>query len=676
MKSKIFKTGTEATTALVCASCIFATAPAFATGAAVLLGAAKLYDYYNANKARFGKNSATLQKAVEKALAENRQGFAQRYRENSDIEEELTRIENNFREKLQLCEFEIPHIADAVKNPDGFAATMAGKVLAGLAGVDEEFSEQQNQALPYLFIQSSLESGFKAAVLDPDNFKDIAPEILTDMASTLANIHLVIHEIGQDVKAIRDELERIGVLKSSDLTPEQEFQTLVDQFQLPLNELLGLIAGVLDQHVAPQNFGQMLDVAKAALEKVKTDYQRLSRLSNDVPEIGPFLDKARAALENHQAIDLKQAQTELRAARREYDARTEKRFNEEKENSAQMIVLEAQMAQAQSNVDEAAALYDEAIEKVAHNLPLRRYYLFEKADMLYQFGQYASDPKWLKNSIDGWEVLLNVLPHDDDPDYWARVQVNLGVTLQEFGRRFPDNAILYESISAFRSALTEQRQDKAPQDWAGTLNNLGNSLYVLAERSSDDKLLREAIVAYRAALTKWTQDKVPLQWAMAQNNLGAALQMLGGRLLDKSMLHEAIDAYRLVLTEWTQDKVSLQWAGTQNNIGNVFRTLGAISSNNDLLQEAIKAFCAALTEQTRDKVPLDWAATQYNLGSAYGVLARMSNDEALAEKSIGAFKLALEERREDNALYQHQQTKENLAISERLLADIRAGKAQ
>lgn len=723
----------------------------FAVGAGAATSLGKFSDHINSNQSKFGLDSKKTRDKIRKAvLAAYNQQYA-----NSDKELKLhvEVADKALAEALGDCALSRDELVQAantvrvekdqhgnVKAEAEFEVIAVDMVMEKLGkAAPNHFAPSKKGSEAYAYAQHVVHWSITEVIRNADYFRQIEAKLEITQAGGLAEIAYEIKRQGEvldgvdkkvdelkdgqeEIKAlIRQTMAEKHIMPPEELRSPDFFVKLSNAHDAPLNELLGLVSDVLKKDVNPQNFGQMLDLAKKALVVVKTEFQNISHLSNEVPEIKPFLDNARAALENDSAIDLDEAKLELRAARREYDARVEKRHNEEKQNSAEMIVLEAQMAQAQSNIDEAAGLYDQAIAKVAHHLELRQTYLWDKASMLYEAGILSAEPDWLKGSIKARQDLLKISDRQYNANYWAKVQNNLGNALQglglrqsddgllkeaigayrealqeytrervplewatlqnnlgaalrELGSRQSDDGLLREAIVAFRAALQERTRKRVPLDWAMTQNNLGNALRQLGLLKSDDELLREGIDAYRAALQEWPRERVPLDWAKTQNNLGSALLELGLRQSDDGLLKEAIDAYRVALQERTRERVPLDWAMTQNNLGAALASLSTRQSDDGLLRESIDAFRTALQERTRERVPLDWANTQHNLGNVLGDLAELTEDEDLFLQAIQVYELALEERREDNAPHYHQQTKDNLAITKRQLAAFRAKK--
>lgn len=684
-------------TNVICASYVFAVAPAAAVAPNVIIGIAKLYDYCNSNDA-FGKEGKLFRDSVLAALKEKRGEFEQKFRKHNDIEnivEYLKSHEELFRTRISACEFEIPNIIDAIKAGKDCAAILSDAIMDGLAELGADYrpssSREQGDPIPYQFIRASLISGFETAIKSPENYRSIEAQVQMDMLHMLAvnldkldglvgslkGLGATLRKIEHGVEALvagqlqqqndaakKDEtldlILQAALCKVGDMPVEETLKQLNKTHELDLASLPVLIDGVLKNGATPKNFAQMLSMAVEALEKVKHDNQKIWRLENEISEIKHSLGAARTALENPDFLDLAKAQASLRAARKEYDARTKRRRQQELENSAELIVLDAQMAIAQSNIDEAAALYDEAIEKVAHNKDLKSDYLFDLSSLLFETGMLSSSPKWLEMSIDRRKILAEMHQDDDDLEPWACSQNNLGNALFALGTREGELRRLEEAVAAYRLALEVYTREEFPLDWATTQNNLGNTLSELGARAGNAERIEEATLSYGLALEIRTRDELPHEWAASQNNLGNALSLLGSCAGDIGRLEEAVVAYRLALEVRIREELPFDWAETQNNLGTVLRIMGSKKDDPGYFEEAITAYRYALEVRIREEIPYQWAITQNNLAIALSEFGSCVGDVSRLEEAVTVFRRSLEVRTRDEMPYQWAITQCNL----------------
>ncbi len=190
-------------------------------------------------------------------------------------------------------------------------------------------------------------------------------------------------------------------------------------------------------------------------------------------------------------------------------------------------------------------------------------------------GSRGLRPDGLTNSSAAFREALNYFSQDQDAEYWAQTQNNLGAALSEEAIRTagPEGAdLLAEAVTAYRAALIVRTKDDRPWEWAMTQNNLGNALALQGTRTTGPAgadLLAEAVAAFRDALTVRTKGGYPVEWATTQNNLGAALRNQGTRTAGPEgaeLLAEAVTAYRAALTVHTKDDYPVSWAMTQENL--------------------------------------------------------------------------------------------------------------
>jgi Tetratricopeptide repeat len=328
------------------------------------------------------------------------------------------------------------------------------------------------------------------------------------------------------------------------------------------------------------------------------------------------------------AGDLDGAEQVLREARRL--ARTAREGAQLRE--AEVIGLEANIANLRSDFLAAAKLYAEAAETAPESSPDARWdYRTSQANMLYERGLAFGDPQALRDAVRLYrEVVLPLTPRTTASAGWAATKNNLGNALSVLGEGGDDQA-LQEAIFAYRAALEVRTRSTAPTDWAQTQDNLATALAVLGERG-DHQALQDAITAYREVLEIYTREAAPAQWAMTQNNLGTALQTLGEGGDDQA-LRDGIAAYRAALEVRTRATAPADWAATQYNLGFALGVLGE-GGDQQALRDAVAAYRAALETYTPATDPTEWAQTQNNLGNVLSVLGERGDHQALQDAIV------------------------------------------
>ena len=222
---------------------------------------------------------------------------------------------------------------------------------------------------------------------------------------------------------------------------------------------------------------------------------------------------------------------------------------------------------------------------------------------------------------------LALVARETQPEQWAWLQVDLGVSLVEnpLGNR-ADN--LEEAIRNYSQALTVYTSQAYPAEWAYIMNSLGNAYCdrIKGERADN---LEKAIRYYTQALTVRTRQAFPQMWASTMNNLATAYSdRIRGAKADN--LEQAIRYYTQALTVYTRQAFLEKWAMTINNLAAAYskRIRGARADN---LEEAISYYTQALTVYTPQAFPADWAMTINNLAEAYQNRIRGTRADNLEE---------------------------------------------
>ncbi|NEO88890.1 MAG: tetratricopeptide repeat protein [Moorea sp. SIO3G5] len=167
------------------------------------------------------------------------------------------------------------------------------------------------------------------------------------------------------------------------------------------------------------------------------------------------------------------------------------------------------------------------------------------------------------------------------------------------------------AIAGYETMLTVISRESNPETWAAIQNNLGISY---SDRINGDKAdnVEKAIEAYQLALSVYTKSDFPEDWASTHYNLGIAYSdRINGDKADN--IEKAIEAYQLALSVYTKSDFPEDWANTHYNLGNAYskRILGNSAEN---LENAIASYQNASEFYTREAFPEDWADVQRNIG--------------------------------------------------------------
>jgi tetratricopeptide (TPR) repeat protein len=348
-------------------------------------------------------------------------------------------------------------------------------------------------------------------------------------------------------------------------------------------------------------------------------------------------------------------------------------FRSAAELAAEMAMVAA-LQPNQPSYHKAAKCYAQAADMITPvDILAALQYREQRADILCRLGDEFGNKKALSESSAAYREVIAATDRAKYPEFWARLQNNLGNALRICGERESDTEHLKKAVVAYRTALKERARKCAPMAWAETQNNLGSAYRRLGERESGTKRFKKAVKACNDALEERTHDRDLLAWAETQINLGNALRVLGERESGTEYLEEAVKTLRTALEKCIRKRMPLTWATTQDNLGNALVRLGKRKSGTKYFEEAVAACRAALKERTRKRVPLDWANTQHYLGNALLALGERKSGTKNLKKAVTAFHAALEERTRSRAPLYWAGTKDNLGTALRILGERESG---
>ncbi len=424
-----------------------------------------------------------------------------------------------------------PSIADLVGtwrlNPE---AIVSG-ILERFEPLSEAFSSNHvaRQAITGVIVEAVI--SFKD---DPDLYRKLEPSIARQMLGDMGWVRTKLTGIEAEQRRQGLQIDKTTALVEQ-LAAQMGLlgrgQVLDDATR---SDLLALLSDIIGQGITFDQLAPALATAKANLEKLRGELEQLRSLANEVPEIGPHLAAARAALDNRHQIDLGAAQDAIRKAKMDYREAVSARRQAEAINMARLSEAEASIALARSDFLEAARLFADAAEELPEaEKHLAAEQRFKQAGALLNHGERFGGLTSLQQAIDAYRVALTVYTEKDMPAKWAETQNCLGNSFSILGNREGGEGgreSLQHSLDAYRAALTVYVEKDMHAQWAKTQNNLGNSLSVLGEFEGGEakrQSLKQAVDAYRDALTVYTEKDMPAKWAMTHANLGNALQNLG-----------------------------------------------------------------------------------------------------------------------------------------------------
>ena len=185
-------------------------------------------------------------------------------------------------------------------------------------------------------------------------------------------------------------------------------------------------------------------------------------------------------------------------------------------------------------------------------------------------------------AIAAYKNALQVYTKAEDPQFWGRINNDLGIAHLEFAH-FSANPgeQIQKAIAAFIDALRVCSRAEQPQNWAATKNNLGLAYLALARFSANPgELIQEAIAEIIDALGVYTKEEQPQEWAAFNKHLGVAYYKSARFSANPGeQIQEAIAVFNEALGVYTKAEQPKEWAGTKNNLGNAYHELSRFSAN-------------------------------------------------------------------------------------------------
>jgi tetratricopeptide (TPR) repeat protein len=413
---------------------------------------------------------------------------------------------------------------------------------------------------------------------------------------------------------------------------KKEIKRLSAQLRLSENQMREALRILGATEVSSQDYGRKLIEVANGLKSLKP-----IKATNETPAIAMLQAEAERAIE---ATELVRADELLG----QIDAEQKKLVEKQVAGRVETLARRADIALTQLRYREAAQYFSEAAAMLGASeaQQAKRVELLEReADTLFRQGTEFGDNEALRLAIGRRLTLIALRPRSLDPEFWARMQYELGRTLWRLGERENGTARLEEAAAAHRAALEVRTRERSAREWAWSRNELGNVLRVLGTRQGKAEWFEQAVVAYREALEVRTRSASPGDWAMGQNNLGAALRGLGGITGETTKLEEAIEAYGAALQVWTPSNSPRNWAMAQGNLGNALMQLGERRADLALLEKAVAAHRASLTVFARPRYPHDWAMAQMNMGGALSTLGQLESGTKRLNDAVEAYRQAM-----------------------------------
>lgn len=244
------------------------------------------------------------------------------------------------------------------------------------------------------------------------------------------------------------------------------------------------------------------------------------------------------------------------------------------EEKAEMLMEVAmgmqQRPKAREDLEEAIALYGEAVELCPESAPLLAARIQARMATA-QMSMPSHSADYMLAARDSIMSALEVLRKAGTREELAEAEMNLGLILQNLAS--VHQARIQDSIAAYQRSLRTFDAEKHPAEFAILQNNLATA-FMSIPFSDERSKMREALAvqAFEEGLKVVNIIDYPNEFAMLQNNLGNALQYVSSSHRIENGFR-ALEAYDEALRVRTPEDSPAEFANTISNKANCLSNL-------------------------------------------------------------------------------------------------------
>lgn len=424
--------------------------------------------------------------------------------------------------------------------------------------------------------------------------------------------------------------EKLGLGGASELT--EKLKRLEVELSATRNELIAIVSEISGQGVATEDIDDAIADAKVSLQHTRAELIRLRSLAAQFPQIGPALERAEAALNANENINLAEAQEFVRSARLEYARVLADSQREHNASLAELLEQEAHIAAARSSLLEAAELFAQAAHTVQDQPTYTRgvcYY--NAATYLYRFHLRKSGQD-LGRVITFYQQSAQTYKEAGYPEEWADALAGIVQTQTRMGMETigPRGVVrLQNAVSTSDELLAAFNAADAPRKWVEIANDKATALRHLGERYDEaDYLvyLRKAQDLVDGIVRVCTQNGFKKELynaldtkAVVHERIGHALLVIGEREEAQTQVDMGIAACNRVLESLREDgdREGTNFRVTTNSLANLRMQLGKLKGGKEGIAEFEKAFGEyglVMSFHDRAESPVAWAMYRFNQG--------------------------------------------------------------
>ena len=618
----------------------------------------------------FGPENARVRKRIQTALLRDYDDFIASDGDSLQLKDELQAADLALQETLESSFLDRDRLVAAAVTPEGFSNKAIAVIMECLSNVRGDlFGADKHDTLAYRYARSVVQEGIQEAVQNVDYYRQLEPKLMFEMARSLGDIQ--------------------KKLDTALVTHKRELDAIKAKYHATENELTKLLTFILQRRVSPENIIRELEQSYEKLTELRRDMAELKSVSNEAPEIAPLLEQADSALTAGEKFSLDEAASALATARTRYleiVAERDEQVKRDKENVAQILGKEAQIAAVKFDYAAASDFSQQQlallIEVLGEEHPATAASYNNVAVSLNDQGRLSEASPFFRKALDIRKLVFGE-EHLDTATSYNNVACNLsaqgyfieaeplfrtalGIRKRILGEEKSDTAGSYNNVASnlnaqgrlseaeplFRKALgiRERILGEEHPDTATSYNNVASNLNAQGRLSEAEPLFRKALEIRERVLG----EEHPLT-ATSYNNVATNLNDRGRLSEAEPLFRKALEISERILGEEHPDT-----AARYNNVAYNLNAQGRLLEAEPLLRKALE-----IRERILGEEHPETAASYNNVATNLNALGRLSEAEPLFRKALEITKQILGEEHPDVA-WSYNNVAANLSAQGRL----------
>ncbi len=283
------------------------------------VGLAGVTGYLAGRQRKFGPECARIRKKTREGI---RAGFEEMLKIEGDrwsAHNDLANADEALERHLESCVIDRNALAQSIVSPKGFPGEAADMVMAELAEHEPKlFGHEARFSVSYRYARSVVEISLHAAFENRQYYEALEPHIIGELGQAVGK--LVVHA---ERSSERDKVADARQERMAEILERMERR--LGEPDLTHAEYLGFARTVLERAVPEDQLKAALSEITKNYFSMRTEIEALKGLTNEAPEIRPYLEAAQAALDRDDMVELDTAETALKEVKRLYDASIENR---------------------------------------------------------------------------------------------------------------------------------------------------------------------------------------------------------------------------------------------------------------------------------------------------------------------------------------------------------------